>query len=568
MAKLVSLGKVFETEVLVLGGGVSGLWAANRAKEFADDVLVVDKGARDWGGQASRAGGDVEAVLPGENVDDFVKELVYYFDGLCEQDLVEEVLRQSYQRIEDYERLGHKFAREPDGKLKRIPQRGLDHIKCCIYRPYGKGGKHMVKVLVKEADRLGVKRLCRTMVTDLLKQGGQVVGAIGFNIINGEFYIFKANAVVLATGSSGWRSAPQSNAHTGEGMDIALRAGAELKNCEFAQVWNVPKLFMWEGQTVLMPLGAKLINARGETFMDKYSPILGNNTDPHYNVLGMAIEAREGRGPFYLDCSAMKPEDIEITKPAAGWQKLNYDRLIDLGINFYEDKTEWMPQLLMTYEGIIVDIKGLTKVPGLFLAGNWAPEPGVYMGGWNLCRTAVTGHIAGESAGIYARSHRPFQIKKGDVEALKNKLYAPLGKEGITPKEVLTKIREVIFPYDVCILKSETSLKSALSKIEGLKNELLPRMVAKDAHYLMKLIEVRSIALKAERYLRTSLMRTESRAGHYREDYPKRDNANWLKWIVVNQEDSELRLRTEPVPLERYKFKPTRYYMDNFRFPE
>ena len=566
MASLKSLGQIIDTDVLVIGGGVSGLWAANKAKEYVDRVLVVDKGPLDWGGLASRAGGDYDTIFPGENVDDYVKELLYYFDGLCDQDLIEEIFKHSWQRLEDYERLGHKFVRDADGNLMGIPQRGLDHIKCCIYRPYGQSGKSMVKVLVDEANRLGVKRMSRTMVTDLLMHNGRVIGAVGFNTRTGEFYIFRTTVVVHATGEGGWKSSPHGNTKAGEGIDIALRAGARLKNCEFARVWNVPKLFAWEGQTVLMPLGAKLVNAKGENFMDRYSPTLGNNTDPHYNVLGMAFEAREGRGPFYLDCTQMTLEAVEVTKPAAGWQKLNYERLIDLGIDFYKDKTEWVPLLYSPYEGIIVDAKGGTGVPGMFMAGGWAPDPGVYMGGWMLCRTAVSGHIAGESAAEFARSNRPASIDKAEVEALKNELYSPLGKAGLLPSEVLKKIREVVFPCEVCILKTEASLTRALKEMENIKIDLLPRMVAADTHYLMKLIEVKSIALMTERYLRASLMRTESRAGHYREDYPKRDDNNWLKWIIVTQEGNELRLRTEAVPFERYKFKPTRFYMDNFTF--
>jgi succinate dehydrogenase/fumarate reductase flavoprotein subunit len=567
MSKLESLGKVFESDILIIGGGISGLWAAIRAREFVDNILVVDKGPQDWGGLVSRAGGDYAAVLPGENVEDWVKDLVYYYDGLCEQDVVESILKQSFPRLKDYERLGHKFVKEPDGRLKRIPQRGLDHVNCCIYRPYGKGGKNMARVLVEEADRLGIKRLSRTLVTDLLKQDDTIVGAVGFDTIKGGFYIFKAKATILASGGGSWKPSAHLNTSTGEGITMAVKAGAELKNCEFVRVWNVPRLFAWEGQTVLMPLGAKLVNAEGETFMDKYSPVLGNNTDPHYNVIGMAVEAREGRGPFYLDCSSMKPEDIETVKPGAGWQKLNYERLIKLGIDFFKDKTEWMPQVMAPFEGIIFDTLGRTKVPGLFAAGRAAPDPGVYMGGWNLCRTAVTGYIAGESAAVYARSHKLSSIDEGEVKSLKNQLFAPLGKRGIAPRKVLKKIREIVSPCDICILKTEKSLKRALGEIEYLKEKLLPQMTARDTHYLMKLIEVMSIARMTERYLTASLMRTESRAGHFREDYPRRDNENWLKWIIVSEKDGELRLRTEPVPFERYKFKPTRYYMDNFKFP-
>lgn len=192
MASLHSLGKVIETDVLVIGGGPAGLWAANRAKEFVGRVTMVDKGPRDWGGLASMSGGGIVALVPGEEVDAFVEELVYYHDGLCQQDLIEEILRQSAYRLQDYERLGYDLLREPDDKLRGIPQRGLNHIKCYVGQPLGRGGKNLVAVLVREASRLGVDRLGRILVTDLLKRDGAVVGAIGFDTRSGEFYIFKA----------------------------------------------------------------------------------------------------------------------------------------------------------------------------------------------------------------------------------------------------------------------------------------------------------------------------------------------------------------------------------------
>lgn len=569
MANLETLGKVVETDVLVIGGGSAGLWAANRAVELGERVLVVDKGPAKWGGQASLSGGGVTAVITEEDVDKFVEEMVYYYDGLCEQDLIEGILKQSLNRLEDMQRLGYEFITEPNGKLKGIPQRGLGHITCFIGKPFGEGGKNLVGVLIKESIRLGVKHLGRTMITDLLKADGVVVGAVGFNTINGEFYTFKAGAVVLVTGLGGWKTSYGKNMATGEGMSMALRAGAEIKNYEFMKVWNVPRHFSWEGQTWLLPLGARFVNALGEPFMDKYSPVLGANTDPHYIVRAMAVEAREGRGPFYLDCSLMKPESRELMRPKGGWMKLNYEKLEKMGMDFFEKKLEWMPQANEPLGGVVADIKGRTAVPGLYAAGTARNiETGLYIGGWHLGTTAVTGYIAGDSAAEYTKSHKPGAIDKAEVEALKSKLFAPLGKDGIFWKKALTELQATFFPYDVIILKNENSLKKAINRIEQIKDELLPRMGASDPHYLMKLVEVWGMTQISEMFVRGSLMRTESRAGHYREDYPDRDNKNWLKWIVFNLKDGKLNMRTEPVPIEKYKIKPTRYYMDNFKFPK
>jgi succinate dehydrogenase/fumarate reductase flavoprotein subunit len=556
VTRLENLGKVIDTDALVVGGGIAGLWAATRAREFVESVLIVDKGSVNGGGQALRAGGDFDAVLPEEDVNEFLEDLVYYYDGLCEQDLIEELLKHSFDRMMDYERLGHHFFRGSDGKLKGIPQRGLKHVKCYVYRPYGTGGKNMVGVLSNKANMLGIKRLGRICITDLLKTDGKVVGAVGFNIINADFYIIRAKAVILTTGI--------------DGVVMSLRAGAEQKNCEFVNIGTRTKDFAWEGLTSLLPFGAKYVNSNGEHFMDKYSPLLGSNTDYNYIAISMAFEERRGRGPFYVDCSEIKPEDLELMMPETGWQHLNHKKLLHLGINFFESKSECVPIFrLGGGGGIVVDRECYTKVPGLFAAGTkLATDTGVYIGGWNLCKTAVTGSIAGESAGKYARSAKPFQIDAGEVETGKRQLYSRFDKDGISPREVLKNIQKIMRSYEVTILKNDVSLNNALKQVITVRNELLPQVAAEDAHYLMKSIEAGDMVLGTELFLRASLLRTESRAGHYREDYPNRDDMNWLKWIIFSEKYNKLNTRTEALPLNRYKFKPTRYYMDNFRFPQ
>ncbi len=572
MNNLSKLGKIVETDALIIGGGSSGLWAANKIKSLDSnlDVLVVDKGARDWGGLMSMSGGDFDVVFPGESVDDWVQEFVYYWDGLCEQDLMEKLLTHSYERFKDYERLGCEFLKKPDGSYKGVPQRGLKHVKMYPSKLKGTGGKDMAQVVIKEAERLGVKRMGRTLVTELIKNGNKVVGVVGFNYRSGEFYIFKAKAVLITTGVGGWKSSYMQNSATGEGMGMVFKAGVKLKNFEFARVWNVPRLYSYEGQTALFPLGARFINAEGEPFMDRYSPVLGNNTDPHYMTLAMAYEARAGRAPFYLDISQVKAEDLELVKPQTGWQVINYDKLVELGIDYMKENTEWMPQLQRSFGGVDTDIEGRTSVEGLFAAGCARPlVPGCYNGGFALFTTSVMGSMVGETVADYIGSSETssFPLEADEVKEIKKQLYHPLGKPGIPPKEILRAIQEVVYPIDVCKLKSEKSLQNALSKLEEIKEDLLPQMTAPDAHYLLKLREVQGIAFVTELYLRASLFRKESRAGHYREDYPKRDDQNWLKWVMISKKDGEIHLDTEPVPFHKYKFQPpVPSYMDNFRF--
>ena len=570
MAELEKLGNVFETDVLIIGGGMSGLWAANRAKDFVEDVLIVDKGpAMGLAGAGYFSGGGIQALPPGEDVDDYVKDVIYLGDGLYEQDLLEKVFRQSWERIEDFQRMGVEFIKEKNGKLKYIPQRGLKHNACYLAEPFGSGGQNMMSGLAGEAERLGVKYLSRVFITDLLKRDGAVVGAVGFNTRSGKFHVFKAKAVVLAAGGCSFRGGYEdTHMAYGEGIELAFRAGAELKNLEFVTIWIIPKNFRWEGVTYLLPLGAEFVNEKGKHFMDRYSPVLKSNCDYNYLARAMAIEAREGRGPFYLDCSAMAPEDKEMMIPKAGWTELLYNSLLEAGIRPFEERQEWTATP-WTNHMVHSDLEMRTIVPGLFIAGVLRNiDPGIYFGGWSICKTAAFGRWAGESAASYAKSKSsvPVRVDEGEVIARKGDIYAPLGKTGIDPEEALTELQRAIFP--VFILKNESNLKGALSKVESIRDDLLPKMGASDLHHLAKLKGVRSMTLVAELILRASLMRTETRASHYREDYPNRDDKNWLKWIMVSQQEGQLNFRLEPLPLDKYQHKTWRCYSDNFKIPK
>lgn len=570
MATLESLGDVTETDVLIVGGGLSGLWAANRARDFLEKVLIVDKGASlGLAGEGYFSGGGMQALPPGHNVDDYVKDMLSLGDGLFEQDLLEKILLQSFDRIQDYQKMGVEFIKEKNGRLRYIPQRGLAHNACYLAEPMGSGGRDMMAGLATEAKKRKVNYLSRTYITDLIQQkDGTVVGAVGFDIRSGKFLTVKARAVILATGGCSFRGGYE-DTHMcwGEGTAMAFKAGAELKNLEFMTIWMIPKQFRWEGVTYLLPLGAKFVNEKGEEFMARYAPSLKSNTDYNYLARSMAFEAREGRGPFYLDCSGMKPEDRQIMTPAAGWTGLQYQQLLQAGIKPFEERQEWTATPWCCHH-VHSDLEMRTRVPGLFVAGVMRNiDPGIYFGGWSLCKTAATGRWAAESVAAYIKAMAPpTRIEAKEVAALKEAALAPLNQKGLDPEDVLHRLQEVFFPN--IMLKTEAGLKKTLQKVEEIRDDLLPQMGASDLHHLAKLKGMKSMVLVAELILRASLMRTESRASHYREDYPDRDDKNWLRWIMANQKDGKVNFRYEPLPLEKYKHKTWRCYGDNFTFPK
>lgn len=157
----------------------------------------------------------------------------------------------------DFENLGHKFVRNDKGELCFIPQRALDYMRYYYYHPYGMGGIEKARLLKQECEKRGVRRLGRTVITDVITDGERVTGAVGFHSQSGVPVFIKARAVLLATNTGGWKPSYHQNTPASEGVSIAWNAGCAMRNFEFWKVWNVPVDFAWEGQTGLLPKGAR-----------------------------------------------------------------------------------------------------------------------------------------------------------------------------------------------------------------------------------------------------------------------------------------------------------------------
>lgn len=560
--------KKITCDILIIGGGSAGMWAAKSAKETDPglEVVIADKANPDWGGLMSMSGGDLEVCMPTEDPMDWVKDFVYYWDGLCEQDVVAELWKDSARIFRAYEEMGCRYLKDGEGNYRTVLQRSLGHVRLYPVQTKGNGGMNMKECMIREMDRLKVRRMARVEITKLMKQGERVCGAVGFQYVTGKKLLFEAKAVILCSGNMGWKPSYNNNTTVGEGQSLAFAAGARLRNCEFMHIWNVPKLFEWEGQTTLMPLGARFVNREGEDFMKRYSPALGANTDPHYITRAMALEQKAGRGPIRLDMGAIPESARDIIVPAAGRHLLHFRKLQEEGIDFFRDGFEWITQVQLCNGAILTDGSGRTEVPGLYAAGRCRSiDPGVYMGGFALMTTAITGCQAGAAAAGEAAKGTAALVDEGEARDGLEETFAPLGKEGYTPKEILTKLQELITHYDVSIIKTEESLTRALKELRFIRESYLSHAGAADPHYLMKLEEVRAIANATEFFLTASLYRKDSRAGHYRADYPGHYE-DWLCWVALKKEGDRVVPEKVPVPLERYPLQVERYYGDNFQW--
>lgn len=560
-----NIGQTLEYDVLVIGGGITGLWASALASEQVNKVIVVDKGPIGNTSQAYFCLGGQHALFPEDNLDDWVNDAIYIADGLIEQDLVEAVYRQSFDRIHDYKKMGVDYRKEikADGTF-RGPIRGLENIKSLRPHPFGTGGEIMIRGLAKKSSDCGVARLSRVMITSLIKQDGEVRGAIGFHCRTGECIIIKAKAIVLCTGECHFRGHyPDMSFATGDGMAMAVQAGAKLRNLEFSSLVTLPSNYGWEGLSIAYSLGARLLNNNGETFIENYSPVIKSKIDYNFVARAMALEARAGRGPFYLDFSQVEEGKLWFLKAVKGWMELHRNKLEKKGINIFESQT-LMPGLL-NVQGIKANKDMATDVPGLYAAGRARfCEPGILMGGFNIAMCTAFGRWAGESAARYAKNKNHSKIDSDLLYQYKRKIYYPLGKSCIEPHQVLFELQDAIFRTEVLILKTKKGLKTALEKINEIKANRIPKVFARDMHYLTRYHELSNMVLIAELMLIAALERTESRGSHYREDFPQRDDKNWLKWIDVSYGDEEIRIDTENVPLANYRFKPEKFYSDNF----
>lgn len=562
-----SAGKVFQCDVLVIGGGIAGLLSAMSARQHVQNVVLIDKAFVGKTSESALSAAMTVVAPPGTDIDSWVRDLVESGDYISHQDIFYETLRNSFEYVKQLEQLGVRYPRDKEtGELLLQNSRGTRLVKATghLGRALGEftGGEAVVMAYRNKAIKSGIKIINRVFVSSLLKdQSGSVTGAVGFDTRSGEISSFIAKAVVIATGGSSFRG---DYAHvwfaTGDGLRLAYDAGAELENMEFNLFNTGSPYFWWEGTGVAIELGAKFLNGKKEKFMEKYHP-LGDRADIGFLTRAMALETKIGNGPpFYLALNEIKDPDhlgygagYWSPENMVAWMPTMIDRLRDyFDFDVFKDLAEWMPAYHENGGGIRADIDCKTNVPGLFVSGQaMSTSPDLHTG-WSFARFTWNGKMAGESAGKFAKAAMAPSVDQAMFLRVREQTVGPLGRSGdIKSDEAYNEFRKVVIPYDVLLIKHEERLMKALRKVRRFSKEILPRIAVPDSHELVKFKEFESMLLMAEMTLKASIIRTESRSCHFREDYPYMDNDDWLKWIVLkkDQNNGEMDLRTEAIPI-------------------
>ncbi len=563
MATLEDLGEIISTDVLIVGGGVGGLATAIKAKEESPniDVLIVEKQTVGWAGKATKIGGILAFLGPQNNADKFVdfqvKTAGFY---LNDQDLLYAYVRDSYKAIEQLAEWGAKLARTPDGKLVTqnafwAPEWSTTFVDIDLMLP-----------MRAKARKMGAKILNKIHVVDLLTQGQRVVGAVGFDILNGRFHIFKAKATVLANGSCGYKVRRFWVAGTGDGIAAAYRAGAEMRNAEYGNLYGHTVYQDTDGGMVGHQF---LVNSQGENLAQKYMPDAGPAGVflPVKLAVGLEKEVAEGRGPIFF-----APPPGPGREPRAGLPKLSaWQQRMEAKERKYGQPPGTKREIAVPLHGetscIKVDHEMRTNLEGLWaigdtsyagsaVAGAVASPPGVTPGS-GIMYAVISAGWGGPSAARYAAGTAPAEVNAAEAKRLKEETLAPMQRsQGVLPGEAIATLQDFVAPFKYNLRRSGERLEQALSKVAEVK-ESLPELKAQDLHYLSKCNEVKSMVLCAEMTLRAALMRKESRGFHFREDYPERDDRNWLKWITLRQDGGKTALSTEAIPIDKYKVKPS-----------
>ncbi|MCE7885585.1 MAG: FAD-dependent oxidoreductase, partial [Actinobacteria bacterium ATB1] len=277
------------TDVLVIGSGIAGLWAAIEAhRNGVEDVTIVDKASIGMSGQSRMAAGATIYCLPKDDLAACVGDFVQAHGGLCRRDFVVDLLSTSHRRLRLLESWGVTYActgSGDDGYL-RLPARGLPHNRMLVRPRHGRhfGGKAVVTALRREVARARVRRIPRFMVTELLAIDRTATGVMGVDRTTGRPTHIAAPAIVLASGDCSFRGNYVGvDAATGDALHMGYEAGARLVNCEFLSVNTGSPYFGFEGTGVALRLGGKLVDAAGNPFMSRHHPE-GDAAEIHHVV--------------------------------------------------------------------------------------------------------------------------------------------------------------------------------------------------------------------------------------------------------------------------------------------
>ena len=563
--------QVHTYDVVIVGAGLAGCAAAKEAVEAGLSVCVLTKlhPLRSHSGAAQ--GGINAALSDDDSIELHIFDTVKGSDYIGDQDAIELMCSKAPETIRWAERMGAVFSRTKEGKIAQRPFGGQSKPRACYAKD--RTGLTLLQTIYEQAHRNGVEFLDEYYVSDIVYDGNKVTGVIAYNIVDSQVFRFDAKAIMFATGGYGRAFKINSNAHanTGDALSIVARAGLPLEDMEFVQFH--PTGLAGSGILISEAArgeGGRLYNSLGERFMQKYAP---NKLElASRDVVSRAItkEILEGRG-----CGANKDHVlIDLTHLGADIINERLPELRDLALTFLgQDMIKEPISIAATAHysmgGIPVDISGHVRknktdlVEGFYAAGECAcvsVHGANRLGANSVLEALFFGRHVGEQIIKDIEDGLEFKASnKGAEENALKEINHILTNNG---SEKVATIREELqqsMTQNAGVFRTEESLLKQKAIIADLKRRYKDiRIDDKSSVYntdLQEAIELGHILDYSAFIVEGAINRKESRGAHFREDYPNRDDENFLKHTLAYM-DKDGNISIEYMDVVGGKYKP------------
>ncbi len=542
-------------DVLIIGAGGAGLYAALSAvKENKDLNIAVLSKVYPTRSHTGAAQGGINAALA--NVDPTDNEELHTFDTikgsdyLADQEAVKYMCYEAPRIIRAMEHMGVPFSRLNNGKIAQRPFGGASKDRTCYSAD--KMGHVMLHTLFEQCIKEGVKFLNEWFLLNIAHNGRRVSGVSAINIATGKTVFIKTKAIILATGGHSriyWGYTSNALGCTGDGSAAALRAGIALKDMEFLQFHPTGL----RKSAILVTEAARgegghLLNNKGERFMAKYAP--GKMELAPRDLVSRSImsEIREGRG--FSDDEGREYVHLDLTHLGAEKIKERLPQIRELAIDFegidpINEPIPIKPTAHYAMGGIHTNVKCETEIEGIYAAGE-AQCVSVHganrLGGNSLLDIVVFGHIAGKEAVRYAEATNFLNNDFGILERDKNFINELMNKQS---KETLGDMRvelgEIMFKH-FGVFKNEKEMLQGYEKLQNLIERAKKNLGVVDKSKVFNIdlqstLEFFNLLEIADVLAYASLQRKESRGSFYRDDYPKRDDENYLYHSIIRKKD-------------------------------